>query len=222
MSTELAQFRRELRSNYGPAYDSGKRAAFGGYHGALHWENEWRWRQSAEGLDVAFVEAFGEHPTSVLELGCGTGAMTAELRARGLSAWGMDWGNNIQHEGGLVADALAIPFRRRFDLVVALDLVEHVPMDLQAKLFEELRRVSGRALIVTVPTEEPHYWLGSADGMRNHYISCAPDRWREHFALHGFEVLQALEELVLIGAPFAWGDTNYPFMLRRCDANTAH
>jgi hypothetical protein len=148
--------------------------------------------------------------------------MTEELNRLGFEAYGLDWGGNCRYSRTCVADALEIPFASCFDLVVALDVLEHVPMDLQAVLFSELHRVVGGHLIATVPTTEPHFARDRDDGFHNHYISAPPSWWRTHFTSHGFEVVAEAGDPALVGPPFSWGDDNYPFLLRRLHETPAH
>lgn len=58
----------------------------------------------------------------------------------------------------LFADVTALPFNDRdFDVVVALDLLEHVPPDRRGRAVDELCRVTGRRLIVAGPTDGAAY-----------------------------------------------------------------
>jgi hypothetical protein len=53
----------------------------------------------------------------------------------------------------VTADARALPFPdRSFDVVVALDMLEHVPRSDRSAVLDELARVSRRRLIVGCPT----------------------------------------------------------------------
>jgi len=99
--------------------------------------------------------------------------------------------------------------------VIALDIIEHVPWDVQDELFAELRRVTGRLLVVTVPTEEPHYKLCSAVPARNHYLSLSPEEWKLLFRRQKFSVHAEGAELAPLGPPFSFGETNYPYILLR-------
>jgi len=55
----------------------------------------------------------------------------------------------------VVADVRELPFTdRSFDVVVALDLLEHVPPEDRTRALDELRRVTGRRLVVACPTGE--------------------------------------------------------------------
>jgi SAM-dependent methyltransferase len=100
---------------------------------------------------------------SVLEVGCGTGAVLIELRALGVGRefHGIDYENPHEHLDPRVADAdipcqqydgLRLPFEdASIDLVYATHVLEHVP-DEQAFL-AEIRRVARRFVYIEVPCE---------------------------------------------------------------------
>lgn len=100
----------------------------------------------------------------VLDVGCGTGANGPALAAGGRFVVGLDASavplglagtGERGHAARLRGDALRLPFADgAFDLVVALDVLEHLDDDRDAA--RELRRVlrPGGALIVFVPALE--------------------------------------------------------------------
>jgi len=74
----------------------------------------------------------------VLEAGCGT----AQQQDR----------EKKTHDQFIQADACALPFKEKsFDLVLALDLLEHVPKWKGEKLLLELERVSQREIVLSLP-----------------------------------------------------------------------
>ena len=131
-------------------------------------------------------------PASILDVGCGEGVVTERLaRTTGASAIGVDLGTEelLQHwqrrESGALTfrpgSAYDLPFPDdSFDCVCALEVLEHLerPRDALA----ELRRVSRRALLLSVPREP--LWrvahllalqdvrrLGNTPGHVNHWSS---------------------------------------------------
>lgn len=96
--------------------------------------------------------------TTVLDVGSGPGAVTAELAARGLTVVAVDIMAESARRASLrglipaVADAHLLPFRdNSFDAVLALDVVEHL---FNPQLFmSESRRVlkPGGFLIIDIP-----------------------------------------------------------------------
>jgi 2-polyprenyl-3-methyl-5-hydroxy-6-metoxy-1,4-benzoquinol methylase len=210
---------KDLRERYGKTYNMGKEVGFldadrRGYAGPGHWEHTARWADSAAGILGAASALMGETPGSVLDVGCGRGAMVQFLAGGGVRAAGVDIGLDFRAPRCAQANALALPFADlAFDVVVALDMVEHVPDELQGALLRELARVAGRLILATVPTRAPQFRLGTEAGPRNHYLCLAPEEWRRHFQDHGLEVLASGYALLRHGVPFSHGADNWPIAL---------
>ena len=102
-----------------------------------------------------------EHVESVLEIGCGTGAVLSEVRNRGIGSLhqGIDLADPNKHVDPsardlslLEYDGETFPFpNNSFDLVYASHVVEHV---LNPRGFlSEIRRVAKRLIYLEVPCE---------------------------------------------------------------------
>lgn len=100
-------------------------------------------------------------PEEVLEVGCGTGAVMAELRRRGIGSRhvGIDLADPAAHMDPVAAeldlrcyDGGTMPFPdNSFDLVYASHVVEHVPEP--RGLLDEMSRVARRWIYLEVPCE---------------------------------------------------------------------
>jgi len=107
----------------------------------------------------ALVKVFDLRGRTVLDCGCAVPYLVDELRRRGVDAVGFDISDyckeKTKREGlrwFLQADARFIPFRdRSFYLVIASELVEHVPPEFEDLLLRELTRVSARFLLIRTP-----------------------------------------------------------------------
>jgi|SRR6185369_8260258 len=98
---------------------------------------------------------------SVLEVGCGTGAVLAEVAMRGIGRihTGVDLADPEAHRDPIadgldlrIYDGQTLPFPdAHFDLVYASHVVEHVPNP--RHFLAELARVARRAIYVEVPCE---------------------------------------------------------------------
>jgi ubiquinone/menaquinone biosynthesis C-methylase UbiE len=126
-----------------------------------------RWRQlSARGKAdhaIALCQRAGLEPQRIVEIGCGDGALLAELGARGLA--GELHGFEVSEEAARVARARGTPGLagvsvydgrrlpvgdREFDVAILSHVLEHVP-DPEA-LLREAARVA-RAVVIEVPLE---------------------------------------------------------------------
>ncbi len=154
-------------------------------------------------------------PSSVLDVGCGEGVLVqrwaqllggrrvvgVDLEEESLQAgWSARQAPNLEFR---VAEATSLPFADgEFDLVSAVEVLEHVP-DPQRAL-AEMRRCAHRYLLVSVPREplwralnmlRGAYWpaLGNTPGHLNHWSRSAFSR-----------LLAANGELVDVRSPLPW------------------
>ena len=209
----------ELGKRYGRDYNCGRRMFEDGQYGGDHFGpgNAQRWKDSARGVFDALKELHrNRHYQPLLDLGCGRGVLTNEIRAFNIKAFGLDLGQDVETVGA-VGNAICAPFATStFAVILALDIIEHLPMDAQPRLWWEIRRLlrPGGLLLATVPTETPHYARFSSEGVYNHYVSLSPVRWKDEVIQPGgFSVLAEGGRLALFGPPFNHGPANYPFAL---------
>jgi SAM-dependent methyltransferase len=124
-------------------------------------ELEWRRLGAVDKIDNLTALLGNREVGSVLEVGCGTGAVLAELVRRGVGFKhvGIDMSNPAEHVDANARqldlrqyDGNRLPFDdASFDLVYASHVVEHVP-DPRGFL-RELSRVSRKLVYVEVPCE---------------------------------------------------------------------
>lgn len=209
-----------LGKAYGARYNVGEEVGFTdadrrGYPGPGHWYNEERWYASAMGVRDAAQAILRRRVGRVLDLGCGRGQMVRFLRVLGVRAYGADLGvDDIRPPYCVGGNAVAVPFLAgAFDVVAALDIIEHVPSDLQAPLHAEIQRLGAALVLATVPTREPRFVLASDAGPRNHYLTVSPADWRAHLERHGWRIVAEGSALARWGNPFDHGLDNYPFAL---------
>jgi SAM-dependent methyltransferase len=135
-------------------------------------------------------------------------AYVAALLGRARETTGVDLAEaDIPGIRTVVADVRDLPFEDgSFDLVLCVSTLEHVGLDNRvygagaeadpegiADALEELRRVLGDRLVVTVPCgeAEDHGW----------FVQLEPDAWNDAFLEAGFSVLE--EEIYALG-PDGW------------------
>lgn len=144
----------------------------------------------------------------ILDVGCGTGAMASDLTKVGsvvasdLSEHALGFSRRRNLASLCCADAMRLPFRSgSFDIVVALDLLEHLPDDRAAAA--EFRRVLAPEgwLFVTVPAYR-FLWSGHDLALMHYRRYTARDVDRLLSAA-GFR-LRKLSYAVTVLFPIVW------------------
>ena len=134
-------------------------------------------------------------PRSVIDVGCGRGTWLSVFARLGLADYlGVDgaWGNletlDIPRERFVVAD-LQQPIRldRRFDLVVSLEVAEHLPASAADSFVQSLANLGDR---IVFSAAIPH------QGGTDHQNEQWPTYWVERFAHHDFDVLDVIRPLL--------------------------
>lgn len=110
------------------------------------------------------------HPARTLDVGCGIGALVSELRQRGVDAHGSDFSTTFIDRARRRArpyitqqDVTALGFPDgSFDLVICMEVLEHLPARVIDLALAELSRVSRGAVLVTTPSfgDDPNGGLG--------------------------------------------------------------
>jgi len=142
-------------------------------------------------------------PTSVIDVGCGVGTWLSVFREHGIE--------DIQGlEGDWVKEEmLQIPVERfqrmdlenpdtmgrRFDLVVCLEVAEHLQADSAERFVEFL---SGLGPIVLFSAAIPH------QGNTNHFNEQWPDYWAKLFAAHEYEVIDCVRDKIWSNGDVLW------------------
>jgi ubiquinone/menaquinone biosynthesis C-methylase UbiE len=97
-------------------------------------------------------------PRSVLEIGVGTGIVTAALRAIGLAVTTLDIQPELNPD--LLGSVTAIPADKgTFDVALCSQVLEHLPFEQFRAALSELRRVTKNGLILSLPDPQPNYFV---------------------------------------------------------------
>jgi len=144
----------------------------------------------------------------ILDVGCGTGTMLGHLASYG-KAEGVDIDEEAVgycHERGLLdvrlGEATDLPFDDgTFDLVTALDVVEHLDDDVAA--LREMRRVlrPGGQLLMTVPAHR--FMWGDQDEVNLHKRRYVASEVRDRLTAAGFDVRRLTYINALMFPPIA-------------------
>ncbi len=122
-------------------------------------------------------------PGSVLDAGCAWGFLVEGLRKNGVQAWGIDISDYaIQRVAPEIrpfcwVGSITEPFPQSYDLIVSIEVVEHLPKAESELAIENICRYTDDVLISSTPFDYKEY---------SHYNVQPPEYWAEQFALHGF------------------------------------
>ena len=172
------------------------------FHAEASVKEEWDWWHAARRRVLSAVlrhelrrHGFEGRELDLLDVGCGTGGTTAGL-ARGHRFVGCEIASEAARAGSrrlggrvVRATAAALPLRdESFDLVLALDVLEHFEDD--AHVLREVARVlkPGGLLFVTVPAFE--FLWGPHDAYSHHFRRYRSPGLRAVIESSGFEWLR--------------------------------
>jgi SAM-dependent methyltransferase len=162
-------------------------------------EETWkRYREEIEKRMAYYREVISLIPSdvkSILDVGCGEGTFLNMLTSLGRASMivGLDVSETALKyiEGQKIrASAGGLPFRNgSFDLVTCLETLEHLKQEVFIRAIEEIKRVTKKYIIVSVPNEEPlEYFLvvcpacGCHFNAVGHVRSFSPEILRELFS----------------------------------------
>lgn len=161
-------------------------------HERAHW-----WYRVRRSLVRYLISRYaGDAELRILDVGCGTGLLLKELAAFGdvqgidVSQLAIDFCNERGLSNVALGNATAIPFPdNSFDIVLALDVIEHVADDATAA--REIRRVlkPGGTAIVFVPAFR--FLWGITDELSRHYRRYTLPELRRVFERVGCTVQRA-------------------------------
>ena len=136
------------------------------------------------------------HPKSVVDVGCGTGEWLSVFREYGIEdILGVDGVYvdrmmlRIPDEKFIPADLKkTLPINRRFDLVMSLEVAEHLPIECAEDFIKSLVRLGPVVLFsASIPFQ---------GGGRHHVNEQWPDYWNRLFQRQGYMVVDALRRKI--------------------------
>ncbi len=151
----------------------------------------------------ALLAEFDVRPASLVDVGCGTGEWLAAARdigitdVRGIEGNWLDK-SNLPIEASLVEThdlETGFDLGRRFDLVLCIEVAEHVTPASAERLVASLTRHSDLVLFsAAIPFQRGHH----------HVNEQFPDYWAERFAPHQFHPLDFLRPRIWKDASIIW------------------
>ncbi len=130
------------------------------------WDEADRARIQYDGYSRLVRDLLPPPPAALLDAGCGDGFLAARLLDAGYDVWGVDYSDRAVGYARLLAErgtfrtydlrriVLETPFDRRFDAVLLVEVLEHVPPVDHRRVVEGLSRSlrPGGCIVVTVPS----------------------------------------------------------------------
>lgn len=157
--------------------------------------------RSAARIASSIIEEFG--PGSVIDVGCGTGALLETLRMHGCEVSGLEYSEAALRycrarrldvaKFNLETDAAIAD--RVFDVAVSLEVAEHLP-EIAAERYVELLARLSRVVVFTAATpgqggaghvneQPPSYWIRKFERHRLEHDEGLSRRWRERWQAAG-------------------------------------
>lgn len=112
---------------------------------------------------------------SVLDYGCGKGTLGRTLRKAGIDA--REYDPAVEAFSGRP---------KRADMVVSVDVLEHIEPDCVDAVLDDIRNLTGKILFVAISTRPAKRWL--TDGRNTHLIVEEGEWWRPRLEQRGFTV----------------------------------
>ncbi len=143
------------------------------------------------------------HPSSVVDVGCGTGAWLSVFKQLGVEViHGVD-SEYLDPRDLLIPSECFTPtnlegpfcFPMNFDLVVSLEVAEHLAPESAQGFVDSLTRLGP---VVLFSAAIPH------QGGTHHLNEQWPDYWAKHFRDHGYQVIDCLRRRVWDNPKVEW------------------
>jgi hypothetical protein len=165
--------------------DAARTIDFGSHyfgHGCgIPYERNDHWLGFFDGVAEGIVRDL--QPSTVLDAGCAMGFLVEQLRKRGVEAWGVDVSEYAvaQVEDPVAAycevASLTRPLERRYDLIVCVEVLEHIPAKESDLVISNLCAATDRLLLSTSPADYRE---------ASHVNVQPPEAWSAALAREGF------------------------------------
>ena len=139
---------------------------------------------------LSFFDSISENiiktlnPMTVLDVGCAYGLLVETLRNRGVEAFGVDVSDYAIKQARpdlkdyLTVDSILKPLKSRYDLIVSIEVIEHIDEKDCDQVIKNMCVASDQVLLATTPDDfdDP-----------THFNVNPPLYWVQKFSQYGFE-----------------------------------
>jgi hypothetical protein len=145
------------------------------------YQRDAHWMTFFGGIAQKMVE--GIQPGTVLDAGCAMGFLVEQLRGRGVEAWGVDisaYAIEQAHErirAFVWVGSVTEPFPNRYDLIVSIEVLEHLPKEAAEQAVVNFCRHADDVLFSSTPLDYKE---------ATHFNVQPVEYWAELFARQGF------------------------------------
>lgn len=152
---------------------------------------------------------------TILDAGCGNGAVTNDI-SKSWSVVGCDISETALKNvaaPAVVADLCNLPFADdSFDLVLASDVIEHLPDEIYEQALREISRVAAKYVLIAVPYREVlEAAFVSCPSCGQRFHAHLHQRVYEEASLHGLMGTQfQIEKMLLSGEHWKYGSSSLP------------
>ena len=150
-------------------------------HGCgIPYERNEHWLGFFRGIAEQIVALF--HPSSVLDAGCAFGMLVEQLRDLGVDAYGVDISEYAISQARedirpyLRQASLADPFERRYDLVISIEVLEHLTATDIPQAIKNIANATDTVVFSSTPDDYRE---------ATHISIRPPEHWSADFARHG-------------------------------------
>lgn len=160
-------------------------------------------------------------PDTVMDVGCGTGAMLMELAQRDCKVQGLEYSEaalKICRDRGLTVtqmdfenDALDPSLKKAFDLVVSTEVAEHLPEDIADAYVKLLASLADRVIFTAatpgqggtdhVNEQSNAYWTGKFAKLGFEYDEATSMAWRGEWRDSGKVASWYADNLMIVSGP---------------------
>ena len=166
-----------------------------------NWQDGYHWPSFAGVFTdtAAFLTSVFGDAHSFLDVGCAKGFLVRTLRHRGQLCWGVDhsrWALEHAEPSArpflMQARAEALAAHRRFDLILAFDLLPHLTEDQACGFLERARELANMGIVAVIRSfetaeDEARYREARDDGDLSHILMRTRAWWHERFLRAGWQ-----------------------------------